>query len=47
LKDEILLDVSDLNQVLLNSLLPGIVLDAPLLGIQIMSLSLEKRLLEP
>jgi len=47
LKDEMPLDVSDLNQLLLNSLLLGIALDVLLLGIQIMFLSLEKKPLEP
>src|SRR6266550_8765074 len=46
LKDEISLDVTDLNRLLLNSLLLGIVLDVPLLGIQTTFLSLEKKPLE-
>src|SRR6266576_559684 len=40
------LDVTDPNQLLLNSLLLGIAPDAPLLGIQTMFLSLEKKPLE-
>src|SRR6266550_9176451 len=47
LKDEMSLDVTDPNQLLLNSLLLGIAPDAPLLGIQTMFLSLEKKPLEP
>src|SRR6266550_5592443 len=46
LKDEIPLDVMDLNRLLLNSLPLGIALDELLLGIQIMFLSLEKKPLE-
>src|SRR6266576_2687076 len=46
LKDEIPLDVMDLNRLLLNSLPLGIAPDELLLGIQIMFLSLEKKLLE-
>src|SRR6266567_1728896 len=46
LKDEIPLDVTDLNRLPLNSLLLGITLDVPLLGIQTMFLSLEKKPLE-
>ena len=40
------LDVTDPNRLLLNSLLLGIALDAPSLGIQTMFLSLEKKPLE-
>src|SRR6266550_4069102 len=46
LKDEIPLDVTDLNRLPLNSLLLGIALDVPLFGTQTMFLSLEKKLLE-
>src|SRR6266550_1797384 len=45
-KDEMFLDVTDLNRLLLNSLPLGIVLDAPLFGTQTMFLSLEKKPLE-
>src|SRR6266550_3333769 len=47
LKDEMSLDVTDLNRLLLNSLLLGIVPDVPLHGIQTTFLSLEKKPLEP
>src|SRR6266550_7101723 len=47
LKDKIPLDVTDLNRLLLNSLLLGIALDVLLLGIQTTFLSLEKKPLEP
>src|SRR6266550_6358277 len=46
LKDEIPLDVTDLNRLLLNSLPLGIALDELSLGIQTMFLSLEKKPLE-
>jgi len=46
LKDEIPLDVTDLNRLLLNSLLLGIAPDVLLLGIQTTFLSLEKKPLE-
>src|SRR6266576_5083552 len=46
-KDETSLDVTDLNLLLLNSLLLGIAPDVLLLGIQTMFLSLEKKPLEP
>src|SRR6266576_1435414 len=45
-KDEIPLDVMDLNRLLLNSLLLGIAPDVLLLGIQTTFLSLEKKPLE-
>src|SRR6266550_4461747 len=45
-KDEMSLDVTDLNQLLLNSLLLGIAPDVLLLGIQTTFLSLEKKPLE-
>src|SRR6266550_9058039 len=45
-KDEMFLDVTDLNQLLLNSLLLGITPDVLLLGIQTTFLSLEKKPLE-
>src|SRR6266550_4961710 len=47
LKDEMSLDVTDLNQLLLNSLLLGITPDVLLLGTQTTFLSLEKKPLEP
>src|SRR6266576_2932157 len=47
LKDEMSLDVTDLNLLLLNSLLLGIAPDVLLLGIQTTFLSLEKKPLEP
>jgi len=47
LKDETLLAISDPDLLILNSLLLGIALDAPLLGIQVMFLSLEKKPPEP
>src|SRR6266576_194671 len=46
LKDEIPLDVTDLNQLLLNSLLLGTAPDVLLLGIRTTFLSLEKKPLE-
>src|SRR6266576_2513202 len=46
-KDEISLDVTDLNRLLLNSLLLGVALDVLLPGIQTTFLSLEKKPLEP
>src|SRR6266550_4900145 len=45
-KDEMSLDVTDLNQLLLNSLLLGITPDVLLLGIRTTFLSLEKKPLE-
>jgi len=47
LKDEMSLDVMDLNRLLLNSLLLGIPPDVLLLGIRITFLSLEKKPPEP
>src|SRR6266576_4837599 len=46
LKDEMSLDVTDLNRLPLNFLLLGITLDIPLFGTQTMFLSLEKKPLE-
>jgi len=46
LKEEIPLDVTDLNRLLPNSLPLGTALDVPLFGIQIMFLLLEKKPLE-
>src|SRR6266550_9263654 len=46
LKDEIPLDVMDLNRLLLNSLLLGITPDVSIFGTQTMFLSLEKKPLE-